>query len=101
MLKRAVFKEEIMQCVMQMCHSESRAEISVVSTAGEDEVCAPGGRLHATQERDMPWSTWTSFLVIAFSASCLLSVKLVLYSWEEQGLTTDSESTLLCRWGSW
>lgn len=87
-----------MQCVMQMCHSESRAEISVVSTAGEDEVCAPGGRLHATREGDMPWSTWTSLLVIAFSASCL-SVKLVLYSWEKQGLTIDSKSTLICRPG--
>lgn len=26
-----------MQYAMQMCHSESRAEISVVGTAGEDE----------------------------------------------------------------
>lgn len=38
-----------MQCAMQMCYSESRAEISVVTTAGEDEICAPGGWLYATR----------------------------------------------------
>lgn len=60
-----------MQCAMQMCHSESKAEISVVTTAG-DEIC-PGGGLCATGQGLCHALLGSAARLDLVSGNCILS----------------------------